>query len=199
MSSALVYLSGCEDEDTKKFTVNGAHVVNLRNFSQQFWRVSDRGTTFNDLGCVLGNALRGYKFIFSHGEKTIHLLSEILFLTERPILNLHDFGCKLNSTESLKEIEDWCEENYFKINLLEATVREKTFKQYPFQKNTASFAENGFIYVKSKFENQHLLSCVFCNQLMNVCNNDLPSNMHKNCLSTCLLYPNHFYGYDFNY
>lgn len=202
MTSALVYVSACDKSSTESYKIHSISIINLRNLSRIYYPVASltqRGISVDELSVTLSNALRGYKFIFTYGVQSSKILNEVIFMTEKPILNLNDFGCQLGPSPNESEILNWCEKNPHKINLLEATTREKTYHQFPHRIEAPHLAEDGFIYLKSKFENNHLLCCVYCSQLVNINENILSTNLHRKCFTTCILYPITFHGYDFNY
>lgn len=146
----------------------------------------DDGTTsYEDMDLALQDLCRNFPVLYAISNDKCAVLEKLL---DRPVFCLESLGCDhLPRQETLPlpevvnqclyhriyapgfycamtnavSIANWCQENSEKIDMKSASVREKTFVNWPLKRPSARvMAENGF--VAARLPDSTGLKCVYC-------------------------------------
>lgn len=146
----------------------------------------DDGTTpYEELYSALHSLCRNFSVLYAASDDKCVVLERVL---ERPVFSLKTLGCDhlprqeiLPLPEVLNQclyhriyapgfycamtnavaLANWCQENLEKIDLSSASVREKTFVDWPLKRpSPKDMAENGFVAVH--FPDPTGSKCVYC-------------------------------------
>jgi Inhibitor of Apoptosis domain len=185
-------------------------MFDVDNFMWQKPDISGGDIAYERVYEILMNATDTYKVIFVHGSKilktlrslmnrtTIYDLQDLhsLNLDELPVIfgteclhHFHEDESQRCAHAKAYRLADWCDKNWNKINMMEATARKHTFKNWAEEKICKTkLAYAGFTHAPSEdFEN--LTVCFYCGlKVHNWTEEDIPIIKHRIESKYCMLF-----------